>query len=307
MKKTAQVTRREILKRLGGVLAVVPLAHMLACSEDGSAGGEDMAGGLDLSEADMGADQTEVEDQGEDQGAAVAWATGGTAAMVGKALYPNPFVGEVGTSCALHCQTTIGPCHTLSPLRADVSDGLTGLPVRLALRVVDDACEPVEDAIVEIWHTNHLGIYSGEINTMCNKEEEDRAAQYFRGYLRTDADGRVDFDTCFPGWYRGRMVHIHVRVMAGDYNAADGAAASVITQLVFPEALVASIFSEEPLYKEMGQPDTKLSSDNVMAGAPDDASQYTLEVSRMADGAMLASKTLVVRGSASGSLCSLGR
>jgi protocatechuate 3,4-dioxygenase beta subunit len=187
-----------------------------------------------------------------------------------------------------------------------VSDGLDGLPVRLALRVVDESCEPVQGAVVEIWHTNVDGVYSGRSATICNKEEADRAARYFRGYLRTDARGRVDFDTCLPGWYPGRMVHIHVRVMTGEYNAASNAAASVVTQIIFPEAVVAEIFAGEPLYKEFGQPDRTLATDSVMRSAAD-PERYTVEVSRLSDGAMLASKTLVIRGAAGGALCTVGR
>lgn len=306
MKKGELVSRREVLKRLGGALAVVPLVQLMACSEEAVEATDGADAGADLGGADMGAADDGVADQGAADQSVAGWATGGTAAMLARASYPDPFDGVVDAACALHCQTTIGPCHTTSPERADVSDGLDGLPVRLALRVVDESCEPVEGAIVEIWHTNNLGIYSGQINTMCNKEEADRAAQYFRGYLRTDASGRVDFDTCFPGWYRGRMVHIHARIMTGEYDAADNAAASVVTQLVFPEAVVAEIFAGEPLYKEFGQPDTTLANDNVM-GSATDAERYTLEVSRLSDGAMLASKTLVIRGAAGGALCTLGR
>lgn len=52
-----------------------------------------------------------------------AWATGGTAAMVASASYPDPFAAGVGSTCELQCTITIGPCHTVSAERADISDG----------------------------------------------------------------------------------------------------------------------------------------------------------------------------------------
>ncbi|WP_426752119.1 hypothetical protein [Myxococcus sp. Y35] len=39
-------------------------------------------------------------------------------------------------------------------------------------------------------------------------DAEARAARWFRGVQTTDANGRVNFDTCFPGWYSSRTIHI---------------------------------------------------------------------------------------------------
>lgn len=89
-----------------------------------------------------------------DTGTAEEWATGGTASMTDKETYPDPFTGAID-ACALVAATTQGPCTTEDELlREDVSEGWTGLPVRLALRVVDTACNPVAGVTVKIWHTN---------------------------------------------------------------------------------------------------------------------------------------------------------
>lgn len=224
--------------------------------------------------------------------ARASWATGGTAAMTGRATYPNPFAGA-SSSCRLTCAATIGPCHTASPERADISDGWDGLPLRLALRVVDEDCRPVRGAIAEVWHTNHRGGYSGDIVQMCTMDEADKAKQFFRGYLRTDDDGRVNFDTTFPGWYRGRAVHIHFRIIRGAYDAADRAEAAVISQLFFPEDVTKQIFANQPLYEDFGQPDTTLGTDNVVGGELD-PSPYICDVASLPDGAMLASKTIIL-------------
>lgn len=248
------------------------------------------------------ADAAVVADAGAaDVGVLTGWATGGTASMTAKSSYPDPFTTLTG-SCDLICETTIGPCHTDSPERSDISKGWDGIPVRVALRVVDETCTPVSNAMVEIWHTNYIGIYSGEISTMCNTDEEDRQDDYFRGYQTTDADGKVYFDTCFPGWYSSRAIHIHVRVMKGTYDPADNATAWVITQLLFTDELVTAIHTNEALYAAEGLPDTWLSTDNVVGGE-EDPSPYVFDVQQMTDGAMLASKTLTIRGSLDDAQC----
>jgi hypothetical protein len=81
-------------------------------------------------------------------GTAETWATGGTKSMTDKATYPDPFT-DAPDSCLLVAATTEGPCTTTSELlREDVSEGWTGLPVRLALRVVDESCNPLAGATV---------------------------------------------------------------------------------------------------------------------------------------------------------------
>lgn len=130
---------------------------------------------------------------------AQSWASGGTALIAKAGTLPNPFAAEARNACQLTCAATIGPCHTTSPERRDISDGWDGLPLCLMLRVLDENCQPVPGVIVEIWHTNHTGGYSGQIHRMCNNNQADVAKQFFRGYQRTDAAGIARFDTCYPG------------------------------------------------------------------------------------------------------------
>src|SRR5262249_17260784 len=95
-------------------------------------------------------------------GTAETWATGGTMPTADKATYPDPFV-DPPDSCLLVTTTTQGPCTTEDDLlREDVSEGWTGLPVRLALRVLDESCNPLAGVTVKIWHTNVEGSYSGQ-------------------------------------------------------------------------------------------------------------------------------------------------
>jgi protocatechuate 3,4-dioxygenase beta subunit len=206
--------------------------------------------------------------------------------MTAAASYPDPFAAAV-SACVLATAVTEGPCtESADQVRKDVSEGYSGLPVRLALKVVDSACKPLAGAKVKIWHTQLTGSYSGNTPNpgMCLKDQADSAKHYFRGVQTTDAEGRVDFDTCFPGWYRGRTVHIHFTV------TLDGK--SFTSQLVFDQSLVQEIFSSHPEYSPFGQPDTTNANDNVVGNQ--DLSTFTLTTAKMSDGAMLASRMLVV-------------
>jgi len=218
------------------------------------------------------------------------WATGGTVAMTDKASYPDPFTSPA-TGCMIIYSSTAGPCTTATDLaRVDVSEGWTGLPVRLALRFMTAACAPIAGAVVKIWHTNVAGSYSGVTPnpTMCLKDQSYSTMDFFRGVQTTDAKGVVYFDTCFPGWYAGRAIHIHLQI-------TNGATISRVSQLFFPETLTSDIFANHSEYAPYGQPDTAFANDGVMAAITPSARQRSIvEWSQMTDGAMLASKTITV-------------
>ena len=189
------------------------------------------------------------------------------------------------------CATTAGPCTATAPARQDVSEGYPGLPVRLALKIVTaTTCAPVVGAVVEIWHTQVTGVYSGITPSpgFCSGGDTDAPNHsYFRGTQTTNAAGRVDFDTCFPGWYPGRAIHIHFKVTVG-------ATSYLVSQLFFDTALTSEIFASHPSYQPEGQPDTSNASDGVIGGGGSIA-QYLLDTARMSDGAMLASKVIALR------------
>jgi protocatechuate 3,4-dioxygenase beta subunit len=163
--------------------------------------------------------------------------------------------------------------------------------VRLALKVVDASCNPVAAATVKIWHTNLEGVYSGQTPNpgMCSMNDQNAISMDFmRGVQTTNADGVVYFDTCFPGWYSGRAIHIHFQVK-------NGATSYRVSQLFFPEDVTADIFAKHIDYRGFGQPDTYFANDNILAPITGDArSRLIFDVARMTDGAMLASKVVTV-------------
>jgi protocatechuate 3,4-dioxygenase beta subunit len=276
-------SRREVARWLaiGGAMAAVGCGVGAGGSPGAGSGGGDSGAG-----------------EGGSGGEGVSsWAAGGTAAMTGKGSYPDPFVAA-GASCALLCETTEGPCTADTAEREDVSEGMSGLPVRLLLRVVDGDCQPVVGARVLIWHTQRTGVYSGVTpsGSFCYGDDPEAEQHlYFRGNQLTDGEGVAAFDTCFPGWYSGRMPHIHVQVLLGEDLY-------LTTQVVFEDALCAEVYSTHEEYVEFGQADTTAATDTVLGGV-DDVSPYTLETERMDDGAMLAWKTIAVRSSLSEATC----
>jgi protocatechuate 3,4-dioxygenase beta subunit len=234
------------------------------------------------------------------------------------ANYPDPFVSGAGSTCEVSCKAMLGPCYARTVERQDISEGFPGLPVRLSFLVVDPSCKPVPGVSVDIWHTRNTGVYSaedtgtgfmltapegvlpvlppvssfGNLSLDCHTGDEDsKKHRYFRGVQTTNEKGRVDFNTCFPGWYKGRCVHIHFTVRRDGVQL-------VTSQLYFPDTLSAEIFAEHPDYAARGQPDTTNATDGIYQGPRGD-----LDVARQPDGAMLASKTLVLRFSTEDELC----
>jgi len=84
-------------------------------------------------------------------------------------------------------------------------------------RLDGSACVPFEGALVDVWHCDALGVYSDV--------QGSPGTRFLRGYQVTDADGLASFTTIYPGWYRGRAVHVHFKIR-GDPGATSGDPAS---------------------------------------------------------------------------------
>jgi protocatechuate 3,4-dioxygenase beta subunit len=298
------LTRRDVLHGLGAALSAVPLGALAGCGDTGAtgetgggdggagAGGSGGAGGGGNGGAGGGGGAGGAGGSSTSTGMSMdGFASGGTESMSGN--YPDPFTGDLGSACALFCSLTLGPCYAETVDRKDISEGYPGLPVRLAFLVVDETCKPVPGASVDIWHTRNSGLYSGpDAIDFCTTGDQDaKTHQYFRGVQTAGDDGRVDFDTCYPGWYPGRAIHIHFTVRVNDQ-------AYVSSQVFFADDLNTAVFSVHPEYKEFGQPDTKNTTDGIFGG--DD---YVMSTELQPDGALLAWKVLVIRSSLQDPLC----
>lgn len=138
-----------------------------------------------------------------------AWA--GLAAMLGV------MSGTLAAALELTPAQTEGPFYpTVMPRETDndltrVGDGPLASGVVLVLdgTVVDADGRPLAGATIEIWQTDHRGIYfhPGAPRTA----ERDQAFQFY-GLTKTDAGGRFSFRTIEPARYPGRARHIHAKI-----------------------------------------------------------------------------------------------
>ena len=162
-----------------------------------------------------------------------------------------PASARLSASCVLSPELTEGPYWIDDDLtRRDVTEDVDGMPLILRLTVVRaTSCRPIRSADVEIWHAAPDGEYSGF--------DGSSGTRYLRGHQKSDAAGRVRFDTVFPGWYRGRTPHIHLKVHVGGKEVHTG-------QLFFKDSLNAAVYAAGA-YAAHGRPDTTNASDSIYA------------------------------------------
>ena len=168
---------------------------------------------------------------------------GGFAAVLGlgaaKGYWPGDeqALGADAVGCLLTPEQTEGPYYIANEkVRRNITEGRPGTPLMLRLTVVDaTSCEPVKGAAVDIWHCDASGDYSGF--------GSGRASRTFmRGIQRTNANGVAVFRTVYPGWYRGRTVHIHVKVHVRGNVVHTG-------QLYFSDRVTDAVYRRSPYSK----------------------------------------------------------
>ncbi|MFE1290501.1 intradiol ring-cleavage dioxygenase [Streptomyces sp. NPDC058751] len=168
--------------------------------------------------------------------------------------------------CTLTKEMTEGPYYLDGQLvRSDVTEGKAGAPLKLVLTVVDDdTCVPIGNALVEIWHCDALGEYSGFVGNNGHSEPDD--GTFLRGGVLTNTSGVANITTLYPGWYRGRCVHIHVKVHTGVTLTSDGSftgGREIHTgQLFFNETITAAMARVSP-YSTNTVTRTTLAQDSI--------------------------------------------
>jgi protocatechuate 3,4-dioxygenase beta subunit len=92
-------------------------------------------------------------------------------------------------------------------------------------------------------HADAQGIYSG-YDRQGDKQDLSTVGQKFlRGTQFTDSEGKVSFQTIYPGWYTGRATHMHFKVLLDDRNVLTG-------QMYFPDAVNEFIYGNIPAYAD---------------------------------------------------------
>ena len=111
---------------------------------------------------------------------------------------------------------TEGPYYTPNtPARTSfIEEGMGGTRIRLSGQVLDTRCQPVAQALIDLWHCDDQGVY-------------DNTGYRLRGHFFSDENGAWQVDTIVPGLYPGRTRHFHVRVQPPNQPI-------LTTQLYFP-------------------------------------------------------------------------
>jgi protocatechuate 3,4-dioxygenase beta subunit len=170
--------------------------------------------------------------------------------------------------CLVSPEQTEGPYFVdeklnRSDIRQDPSDNSVrpGVPLRMVLNVYSVAnttCSPLPGATVDIWHCDALGAYS-DVKDDPGEFGDTRGKKFLRGYQVTDAEGKVEFQTIYPGWYKGRAVHLHHKIRT---NPTSEVGHEFTSQLYFAEAITDQIHSQAP-YAQKGRRDTTNDSDVI--------------------------------------------
>ena len=173
--------------------------------------------------------------------------------------------GMAMPACVVSPELTEGPYFVdvaldRSDIRSDPTSGILreGLPLELRFlvsRLDGTSCLPFEGVLVDVWHCDATGIYSG----VQDRSFDTSGEQWLRGFQRTDADGAASFLTIYPGWYSGRAVHIHFKIRT-DPDEASGL--ELTSQLFFDDEVSRSVFTLPP-YAAKGSQDVPNDQDMI--------------------------------------------
>lgn len=176
-------------------------------------------------------------------------------------LFAGEAPGDQRGSCVLIPSETPGPfpldlTANTTFFRQDIREDRTGVRHQVRLRILGlQNCLPMQNVRVNIWHCDRIGLYSGY--SQANNQGQ-AGLTYLRGYQFTDANGEVEFTTIFPGWYNGRICHIHFQVYVSSSYAA-------VSQLTFPVATKNAIYTaNESLYPNGTDP-LSLAQDGIFS------------------------------------------
>ncbi len=160
--------------------------------------------------------------------------------------------GTGTTGCIDTPSETAGPYpYDLSSnsamFRSDITEGKTGIPLALTLTIVNanNNCSVIENARVDIWHCDKDGYYSEYEEPGYLGTQDNTGQTFLRGIQLSDSNGQVRFNTIYPGWYSGRVTHIHVQVYINSVL-------KLTTQIAFPDSLNTTVY-DTSLYSAHGQ------------------------------------------------------
>jgi protocatechuate 3,4-dioxygenase beta subunit len=198
------------------------------------------------------------------------------------ALISAPRLLSAAEPCTLVPEAEEGPYYIdFDKLRSDITEGRPGVPVQLRIQLLDaKGCAPIENAALDIWHCDALGVYSG-FTAAGGGERSGRGfgtprggspprgarggrgggremdeTRFLRGVQVTNKQGMAEFVTVYPGWYAGRTIHIHLKAHVGGRVSHTG-------QIYFPEDVTEQIAKMEPYVNHSDVHRTLHREDNI--------------------------------------------
>ena len=126
--------------------------------------------------------------------------------VLGIFVWPNPVIQNPSFACALTEGSPQGPYYIAgAPYKEKLGDVLEGQKLIISGQILNQNCDSIPDAIIDVWHTDSHGNYYFEDFTL-------------RGKIKADENGQYKLETIFPGKYSVagamRPAHIHVKVSA---------------------------------------------------------------------------------------------
>lgn len=142
--------------------------------------------------------------------------------------------------------------------RVNITDNKPGIPLNITITVYSRSnnCSPVPNARVDIWQCDKDGYYSGYVNSGYLGVQNNTSRVFGRGLQYTNANGQVNFRSIYPGWYPGRVEHLHVQIFIGT-------TLRLTSQIAFPDAINAAV-TRNPLYSPHGRNPTTNYTDSII-------------------------------------------
>ncbi|WP_163831070.1 intradiol ring-cleavage dioxygenase [Spartinivicinus ruber] len=150
--------------------------------------------------------------------------------------------------CSLTPEQIEGPFYIDTGLiRHDITENKVGAPLILMFSVVDaETCQPIKDAVVDLWQADALGYYSGFDKQGPNQDKDFSGETFLRGTQITNNHGQCIFQTIYPGHYTGRATHLHLKIIFNNKSL-------ITTQLYFPDDISDQVHQTSPYNENLAE------------------------------------------------------